>query len=183
MRIKIIDSRDRFTIKIPVIKNPYVIIPLFVSFFLWVVGLFAIKKFVYTSFSTWVEMGIIIIGLVWLIIGFFLLKILSWLLTGSEIVKIDSQSLHTQKPLLVYRRTRTYPLKDIHNLRVDKEVFQRKKNGIWLDDVRTVIKFDTSYKVVTFGRGINEDEAQFIILQLASCKYLIENNFANKHNT
>jgi hypothetical protein len=85
--------------------------------------------------------------------------------------------LQTNRLVFFYRRN-FYDVAGISNLRTDIEIYKANRNGSWVDETRTVIKFDTVSKLVTFARGISKEEAEFILLQLAKSSYLKKEQFA-----
>ena len=81
-------------------------------------------------------------------------------------------------PLVFFYRRNFYDVDDISNIRTDIEIYQANRNGKWIDETRTVIKFDTAAKLVTFARGIAKEEAEFVLLQLAKSSFLRKEQFA-----
>ncbi|HPN18259.1 MAG TPA: hypothetical protein PK546_01895, partial [Chitinophagales bacterium] len=101
-----------------------------------------------------------------------------WLFFGRERILINHEYLITDKPLVFFYRRNFYDVAGISNIRTDIEVYKANRNGSWVDETRTVIKFDTVNKLVTFARGISKEEAEFILLQLAKSSYLKKEQFA-----
>jgi hypothetical protein len=90
--------------------------------------------------------------------------------------------LVTEKPLIFFYRRNIYPIQDISKLRIDQEVYKVNRNGNWLERKRTVLKFETPNKQVVFARNISESDAEFILLTLAKCGYLQQEQFAVIHS-
>ncbi|HNM66461.1 MAG TPA: hypothetical protein PKN16_03120, partial [Chitinophagales bacterium] len=66
----------------------------------------------------------------------------------------------------------------VSKIRIDKETFKINRNGTWVENQRTVLKFDTPKKHVVFARNIAVSDAEYILLLLAKCKYLKAEQFA-----
>jgi hypothetical protein len=180
-RIKVSQQPQATYIKIPIVKNLYVIIPLAIFSVLWFFGLVVIIKLIYTSFRWWIELGVGMFAISWLAGGYALFSTLFWMLFGSEHIIISKTHLKTSKPLIFYRRINSYPIKDISNIRVDKELYQKKENGVWMEQDRTVIKMKTPYKIIVCARGVSEREAEYILLQISLCPFIKEDQLSEHH--
>lgn len=180
-RIKVLQRPKATYIEIPIVKNIYVILPLLLLSILWCFGLVVFLKLIYTSFRWWIEIGIAMFALSWLAGGYALFSTLFWMLFGSEHIIISKSNLKTSKPLVFYRRINTYQINDITNIRVDKELYQKKEEGVWIEKDRTVIKMDTPYKSIVCGRGISENEAIYILLQMSLCPFIHEDQISKHH--
>jgi hypothetical protein len=114
----------------------------------------------------------------WFALGMAGASFFVWLFFGRERILINHEYLITDKPLVFFYRRNFYDVAGISNLRTDIEIYKANRNGSWVDETRTVIKFDTVSKLVTFARGISKEEAEFILLQLAKSSYLKKEQFA-----
>lgn len=170
---------NHLEISIKVLRNPYVYIPLLLTAAIWAFGLSFLVNKVSESYRTLVELGIAGMLFFWLIIGGLIFSTLYWIFFGVEKVIVTDEFVQTEKAIHLYKRRRAYPKHAIQNIHLDNELFKVKRNGKWVDENRIVIRFDTPKKEVTFGRGLNETEAEFVLLELAKCGFLEENQFSS----
>lgn len=181
MAAKIQKKENSLRIRIPVKKNPYVIIPMLLLCILWIpsLGYFVSKSLI---------MNDLIIRIVWLFLlvatiasGAILLTILFWMLFGHEEIYINKTDFVTMKPLVFYVRNNYYKTTEIKNLRIDKESYKKKINNEWKEDFRTIISFSVPEKQVIFGRGIDIHDAELILINLASSSFLDDRQFYTIH--
>ena len=97
---------------------------------------------------------------------------------GRERIIVSKEFIVTDKPLVFFYRRNFYDIETISNIHIDKELFKINRNGEWKDEQRTVIKFDTPEKQVTFARGIDNTEAEKILLEMAKSTFLLKTQFA-----
>lgn len=176
-RIKVIVHDTYLEISVKVLRNIYVIAPLIFSALVWLFGLIFLVDKVFVTYRTIIEMGIAGMLFFWLLLGGILFSTLYWIFYGKERLLVTHDYIQTEKPIHLYKRKRAYPIEDISNIRVAKEVFKVRRNGVWEDDFRTVIRFETPYKNVVFGRGLSPSDAEFIFMELARSPYLKEGQF------
>jgi hypothetical protein len=176
-RVAIKLNQNYQEISIRLLRNYYVIIPLIIIALVWILGLFFLGENVFKPYRTLIELGIAGMLFFWLLLGGIIFSTLYWIFTGKEKVMVTSQHIQTEKPIHLYKRRRAYPLDEVFHIRMDRELFKVKRNGLWVDDQRIVIKFETPYKSVAFGRGISQPEAELIVLELAKNEYLREHHF------
>ena len=181
MSIYIKKRQDSLTIRIPVKKNPYLIIPILILVSLWVPFLLLLvrKSLINNDFIThlfWV------IGLSsWFFIGTFGVTLLIWMLFGYEEIKIQKDKVIVSKPLVFYVRNNFYDTSSIKEIRLDKEVYKARKNNMWQEMTRNIIRMDTPGKTVGFARGIASHDGETIIINMASCELLNQKQFQIIH--
>ena len=176
IEVKVHDSYLEISIR--VLRNMYVIVPLVFGAMVWVFGLVFLVDKVFQSYRTLIELGIAGMLFFWLVLGGLIFSTLFWIFFGRERLIVTSEFLQTEKPIHLYKRKRGYSVKDVSNIRLVHELYKVRRDGVWEDDSRTVVRFETPYKNVVFGRGILSDEAEFILLELARCSYFTEDQFA-----
>lgn len=144
----------------------------------WVFVLLMIEKVLLAS-DTFILRALILIALLlWMAIGAAGCVFIIWLYFGRERIMVNNEHILIEKPLVIYNRRNYYPITDVCNIRIDKELYKVSRNGEWQDTYRTVLAFDTPTKHVYFGRGIEKADAEYLLLQLASSVYLQKNQFA-----
>ena len=129
----------------------------------------------------WAKFGLILSVLSWSALGMAGASFFIWLFFGRERIIITPEYLITDKPLVFFYRRNFYTLKEIANIRLDKEIYKVNRKGEWVDESRPVIKFDTDKKLVTFARGIAKEEAEQIILEIAKSSPLQKEQFSAEH--
>ncbi|MCP4121617.1 MAG: hypothetical protein GY751_07670 [Bacteroidetes bacterium] len=174
--IKVHDNYLEVSIK--VLRNMYVIVPLVFSALIWMFGLAFLIDKVFQSYRTIIEMGIAGMLFFWLVLGGAIFSTLFWIFYGKERLIITEEMVMTEKPIHLYKRRRSYAISDIYNIRVAHELYKVRRNGIWEDDSRTILRFETPFKNVAFGRGITPEENELILVELARCPYFKESQFA-----
>ncbi|HQV78354.1 MAG TPA: hypothetical protein PK301_07695 [Chitinophagales bacterium] len=177
-RIKTKTSKSMLEIRIPLRKNSNVLIAMILATLVWIAGLYALVRVaLYLSFF-WYKAGLILAIVVWFAIGMMGASFFIWLFFGRERIVLNKEYFITDKPLVFFYRRNFYPISQIQNIRTDVEIYKANRNGNWVDESRTVIKFDTNNKLVTIARGIAKEEAEYILLQLAKSDYLQMEQFA-----
>ncbi|MEZ5009307.1 MAG: hypothetical protein R2753_14285 [Chitinophagales bacterium] len=176
-RIESKEINNHLEVSIKVLKNPYVYIPLIITGFFWIIGLYWLTEKVLTTYRTLIEMSIAGMLFFWLILGGLIFSTLYWVFFGKERVIITHQFVQTEKPIHLYKRRRAYLLQDVSNFRIDNELYKARRNGEWVDENRIVIKFSTPQKEVAFGRGLKPKEAEFILIELAKSDFLEPHHF------
>lgn len=176
-RVAVTSHHQYQEISIQLLRNYYVIIPLIIIALVWLLGLYYLSEKVFVTYRTLIELGIAGMLFFWLILGGMIFSTLWWIFTGKEKIMVTSNNLQTEKPIHLYKRRRSYPLEGVYNIRIDRELFKVRRNGDWVDDQRIVIKFETPFKSVAFGRGLTIEEAEFILLELAKSENLEEKHF------
>ena len=177
-RIAIIVHDNYLEVSIGVLKNMYVIVPLVFSALIWIFGLGFLVDKVFQSYRTLIEMGIAGMLFFWLVLGGAIFSTLFWIFFGKERLIVTKEVLMTEKPIHLYKRRRAYAIGDVSNIRAAHELYKVRRNGVWEDDTRTVLRFETPYKNVVFGRGIEPEETELILVELARCPYFKESQFA-----
>jgi hypothetical protein len=176
-RVEVKLNQNYQEISIRLLRNYYVIVPLIIIALVWLLGFMFLADNVFKSYRTLIEFGIAGMLFFWLLLGGLIFSTLFWIFKGKEKVMVTSQHIQTEKPIHLYKRRRAYPLDEVYHIRLDRELFKVKRNGAWVDDQRVVIKFETPNKTVAFGRGITQQEAELIVLELAKNEYLKEFHF------
>jgi len=177
-RVKIHNRKNLLEIRIPIKKNSLILFINIVASLLWTVALFTLVYFTLHIHYFWFKLGMVLSVMAWFSIGMAGASFFLWLFFGRERIIITPNFLITDKPLVFFYRRNFYPIQDISNFRIDKEVFKINRNKHWIDEDRTVLKFDTLQKFVTIGRGITKTEAQFIVLEIAKSGFIQKEQFA-----
>jgi hypothetical protein len=160
----------------------------FVMFFLmfwgagWLMGEFtaiALMIRADNSFERWM-MPIWLIP--WSIAGFFVIRIVLWMLIGKEVLRFERGNLTVSKRNGLLIKPKTFDLREMRHIRVaetgDNFPGMAMQKGMWLGSVgnRGAIKFDYGLKTVRVGENIDEAEARFIINTLRVKGILTESN-------
>lgn len=177
-RVKVLKRKNLLEIRIPVKKNTTALIAMIFATLAWVFGLFILVRITLHLHYFWFKAGLILSISGWFALGMAGASFFIWLFFGRERILINKDYFITDKPLVFFYRRNFYAADDISNIHTDIEIYQANRNGKWIDETRTVIKFDTTNKLVTFARGIAKEEAEFILLQLAKSSYLKKGQFA-----
>lgn len=177
-RVKVFSKKNLLEIRIPIKKNNKALIAMIVASLAWIVGLYVLVRIALFLEYFWFKAGLIAAILGWFALGMAGASFFIWLFFGRERIVLTKEYLITDKPLVFFYRRNFYAVSDISNIRTDIEIYKANRNGEWIDESRTVIKFDTSNKLVTLARGIAKEEADFILLQLAKSSYLKKEQFA-----
>lgn len=177
-KVKILEKKNLLEIRIPIKKNTTALIGLILATLVWIFSLFVLVRITLSVNYFWFKAGLILGILSWFALGMAGASFFVWLIFGRERILLTPKYLITDKPLIFFYRRNFYNISEISNIRIDIEIFKANRNGNWIDEKRTVIKFDAAEKFVTIVRGIAKEEAEFIILQLAKSKYLQKKQFA-----
>lgn len=177
-RVNVIHKNKVLEIRIPIKKNTTALIAMIVATLAWVIGLYVLVRIELFLQYFWFKAGIILTIAAWFAVGMAGASFFIWLFFGRERIILTDEYLITDKPLVFFYRRNFYDIHSISNIRTDIEIFKANRKGIWIDESRTVIKFDTIDKLVTIARGITKEEAEFILLQLAKSAYLQKHQFA-----
>lgn len=180
-RIKIFNRGKLLEIRIPTKKNTSTLVAMVFAVMMWVFVLYMFVRTTLLLHYFWYKAGLILAISVWFFLGMAGASFFIWLFFGRERIIVTSDFLITDKPLVFFYRRNFYELSSISNIRTDRELYKANRNGQWIDESRTVIKFDTSEKLVTMARGINEVEAEVIVLELAKSPSLKKEQFAIEH--
>ena len=177
-RVKIFNRKNLLEIRIPLKKNTTALIAMIFATLAWIFGLFVLVRITLHLHYFWFKAGLILGILGWFALGMAGASFFVWLFFGRERIIVNKEFFITDKPLVFFYRRNFYEADAVFNIRTDVEIYQANRNGDWIDETRTVIKFETSNKRVTFARGIAKEEAEFILLQLAKSSYLKKEQFA-----
>lgn len=180
-RVRVISKKDLLEIRIPLKKNTTALIAMIAATLAWIFILFVFVRITLSLHFFWYKAGLILAILAWFGLGMLGASFFVWLFFGRERILLNREFFITDKPLVFFYRRNFYTVSEINNLRTDIEIYKANRNGNWTDEQRTVIKFDTLSKQVTFARGIAKEEAEFILLQLAKSPFLKKEQFADVH--
>lgn len=101
---------------------------------------------------------------------------------GRERILINRDQMLIEKPLVFYNRRSYYFLQQISQLRVGREQYKARENGIWVIRERSILIMEYPDKQVTFGRGTSPEEAEWILLKIAQSGFLPTTSFAPTHH-
>ena len=180
-RIKFFTKSKLLEIRIPTKKNTTALIAMVFATMLWVFTLLVLVRVTLSLHYFWYKAGLILAISGWFSLGMAGASFFIWLFFGRERIIITPEYLITDKPLVFFYRRNFYTLKEIANIRLDKEIYKVNRKGEWVDESRPVIKFDTDKKLVTFARGIAKEEAEQIILEIAKSSPLQKEQFSAEH--
>lgn len=182
-RVKVFQKKNKLEIRIPIKKNTTVLIAMILASLAWIFLLFILVKITLSLSFFWYKAALILAMAAWFAIGMAGASFFVWLFFGRERIILTPKYFITDKPLVFFYRRNFYDINSIKNIKTDIEIFKANRNGNWIDESRTVITFYTDEKHVTFARGIDKIEADFILLQLAKSKYLQNEQFAVMQKT
>lgn len=177
-RIRVLRKIDFLEIRIPLKKNTTALIALILATIVWVIALFIVIRITLSVHHFWIKAALVLAIGGWFALGMAGASTFIWLFFGRERIIISKEYLVTDKPLVFFYRRNFYDIAEISNIHVDVELFKVNRNGEWKDEQRTVIKFDTPEKQVTFARGIDKTEAENILLEMAKSTFLSKAQFA-----
>jgi hypothetical protein len=177
-RVRVFKRKNLLEIRIALKKNTTALVAMIFATLAWIIALYVLVRITLHLQYFWFKAGLILSILGWFALGMAGASFFVWLFFGRERILINHEYLITDKPLVFFYRRNFYDVAGISNLRTDIEIYKANRNGSWVDEIRTVIKFDTVSKLVTFARGISKEEAEFILLQLAKSSYLKKEQFA-----
>lgn len=182
-RIHIQMQNRQLTILVPVKKNKKLMTLVFLSTLPWVFVLWMIVDKIYTpdAHFWWKAMSLLAI-LIWSAVGVAGYTVLSFMFFGREKIFINSEQMLIEKPLVFYNRRNYYLLKDISLLRVGREQYKARENGVWVDRERSILQFEYPEKHVSFARGTTPEEAEWILLKIAQSGILPSTAFAPTHH-
>lgn len=180
-RVKVFSKKNLLEIRIPLKKNTTALIAMIFATLVWIFALFVLVRLVLHFHYFWYKAGLILAILGWFALGMAGASFFVWLFFGRERILLNEEFFITDKPLVFFYRRNFYNVTEISGIRTDIEIYKANRNGNWTDEQRTVIKFETLNKHVTFARGIAKEEAEFILLQLAKSGYLKKEQFAALH--
>lgn len=176
--ISVKNRKKYMSIRIPMTRKLIYIISLIVVTIAWCLGLFLLIG-IFLKLNLFIyKLILFFVFLIWSSIGLIGVSFFMWMFFGRERIIISKEYLVTEKPLIFFYRRNIYSIKDISNIKIDKEVFKINRNGNWIEDKRTVLKFDTPNKQVIFARNISDIDAEFVLLNLAKCTFLEHEQFA-----
>ena len=177
-RVRVFKRKNLLEIRIALKKNTTALVAMIFATLALIIALYVLVRITLHLQYFWFKAGLILSILGWFALGMAGASFFVWLFFGRERILINHEYLITDKPLVFFYRRNFYDVAGISNLRTDIEIYKANRNGSWVDETRTVIKFDTVSKLVTFARGISKEEAEFILLQLAKSSYLKKEQFA-----
>ncbi len=176
--IRVLRKKDFLEIRIPLKKNTTALIALIAATIAWIIALFIVIRITLIVHNFWIKAGLILAIGAWFALGMAGASAFIWLFFGRERIIVSKEFIVTDKPLVFFYRRNFYDIETISNIHIDKELFKINRNGEWKDEQRTVIKFDTPEKQVTFARGIDKFEAENILLEMAKSTFLLKTQFA-----
>jgi hypothetical protein len=179
-RIRVISKKNLLEIRIPLKKNTTALIAMILATLAWIFVLFLLVSVALRLHYFWYKAGLILAIAGWFALGMAGASFFVWLFFGRERILLNKEFFVTDKPLVFFYRRNFYNVSEISNIRTDIEIYKANRNGVWTDEQRTVITFDTLNKHVTFARGITKEEAEFILMQFAKSEYLSKEQFAEE---
>lgn len=177
-RISITNTKNIMRVRIPMNRNLVYISILIITTILWCFGLFMLTGLFLKLNNFYYKLSLFFVFLVWNSIGLAGVSFFMWIFFGRERIVINKDYFITEKPLIFFFRRNIYNINEVSKIRIDKETFKINRNGTWVENQRTVLKFDTPKKHVVFARNIAVSDAEYILLLLAKCKYLKAEQFA-----
>lgn len=101
-----------------------------------------------------------LVGVIWTAGGLLAVYALAWNLRGREIVTADPASLSVSRCLARWCRTRSYPLSEIANLRVESEEGGWLGAYWWMFGIKAgMVAFEYGSSTVRFGDRLDEPTA------------------------
>lgn len=177
-RVSITNTKNSMRVRIPMNRNLVYISILILTTFFWCLGLFMLIDLFLKLHNFYYKLFLFFGFLVWNGIGLAGVSFFMWIFFGRERIVVNKDYFITEKPLIFFFRRNIYNINDVSKIRIDKETFKINRNGTWVENQRTVLKFDTPKKHVVFARNIAVSDAEYILLLLAKCKYLKAEQFA-----
>ncbi|MCB9034343.1 MAG: hypothetical protein H6553_10930 [Chitinophagales bacterium] len=181
-RVKIKSTKDSLSFILPLRKSKYRLLIMIAASILWCFGLFYLIRYSISGHGYWTKVLLLLIIASWSFIGTIGVSIFIWMFFGRERVIITNEYLITDKPLIFFYRRNFYPIQEISNLRIDKEIYKVKRNQSWIERNRTVLKFNTPNKEVVFARGIEQQDAELVLLELAQHNFFSNEQLAVIHH-
>jgi len=163
----VITSEGNITkLKIPVKRNNLLVFFFTVWLFLW----FSFFTSLSSSFGLYTDEGIDYLLLFWLFSwilgGMAILGFVLWNLFGKEEINISSRYLELKRSLFGLGRKRQYDIKNVLNFRFNEisgNIFSLKARMAFWGMGEGKIKFDYGMKSPSFGLGLEDAEANYII--------------------
>jgi hypothetical protein len=177
-RIRIRSGKDRLEIRIPLKKNRALLAGMLLATAAWCFALFVSIKLVLGVQTFWIKAGILLSIGGWFLIGMAGASVFMWMFFGRERIVVTKEFFITDKPLIFFYRRSFYDNELLRQLRSDIEIYKVHRNNQWVDEQRTVLKFDTPGKTAIFARGIDPGQAEYILLEIARSGYLQASQFA-----
>ncbi len=177
-QIRVFNSQEKLEIRIPLKKNNAALVGLIIATLGWILILYSLVHVILSVQFIWYKLGLLLSIVGWFALGMAGASMFIWLFFGRERIIVTKHYFITDKPLVFFYRRNFYPTNDISNLHIDVEVYKINRNKQWQDVQRTVLKFDTSNKQVTFARGVEKDTAEYILLLLAKSSFLNKEQFS-----
>jgi hypothetical protein len=176
--VRVRAGKDVLEIRIPLKRNPGLLALLLLATGAWCFALFVSVKVVLITETFWIKAGMLLSIGGWFLIGMAGASVFMWMFFGRERILVTRDYFITDKPLVFFYRRSFYDNPEIRQLRSDIEIFKVSRNGRWVDEQRTVLKFDTPGKTATFARGIDPAQAERILLEIAQSGFLDRTQFA-----
>jgi hypothetical protein len=173
-RAKINFDGIKLSIKIPSVKNWFVIVFLTAWMGGWFMGESSATNEMLSADNAGIDffMAFWLIG--WTVGGLFALVVLLWSLFGQETVIIESGVFIVSRGVLnigIFKKG--YDLNSIKNLELNPESTgldsffgQKKKTGDFFGFTGGKLRFDYGLKTIRFGTGIDEAEARQLIEEI-----------------
>lgn len=181
-RIHIHLQSRQLTILVPVKKNKKLMIWVFLSTLPWVFVLWSIiEKLYIPDAGFWWKVMTLSAILIWSAVGIAGYTVLSFMFFGREKIFITPDQMLIEKPLVFYNRRNYYLTKDISQLKLGRELYKARENGVWIDRERSILLFEYPDKQVSFARGTSPEEAEWILLKIAQSGLLPVHAFAPTH--
>ncbi len=182
-RIHIHLRNHQLQILVPVRKNKKLMMWVFLMSIPWGIILWLIVEETYSpEASFWWKIFFILSILSWSAIGVLGYTILSFMFFGRERILVNKKQMLIEKPLVFYNRRNYYLVPQISQLRVGREQYKARENGVWITRERSILIMDYPDKQVTFGRGTSPEEAEWILLKIAQSGLLPTQAFAPTHH-
>jgi len=103
----------------------------------------------------------------WTLAGAFTIAGLLWVLTGQEVIVIDSGIMEIGKQMVGFARAKSYDINEIRQLSLNLSrgsgIRETRNKGTIFFPNRDVLKFDYGLATLKFGDGIDEAEGRLLI--------------------
>lgn len=166
-RAKIEITGSQTCIRIPVKRNYFII--LFTP--VWLIIWFSIINSIWSTFGMFSEDGFFFFFVIWVVLwllgGLVVFFLLLWNFFGQEKIIIESKHLELNYNLFGHGRKKQYEKHHVINIRfneISDNIFSIKNRlAFWgLGDGK--IKFDYGMNTLSFGLGLDDAEANYIII-------------------
>lgn len=172
-------NKNYLAIRIPMKRSVKNLIILSLATASWSISLFFLIYFFTNKFNHAYGKYILVLSfIIWTIVGLIGASIFMWIFFGRERIIISKDYLITEKPLVFFYRRSFYNIKEISNIKIDKEIYRINRNNEWIEQYRTILKFDTPQKSPVFARNIDTKDAEYVLFLLAKSNYFEEQQFA-----